>query len=102
MNDLLPYIPVHPGTLLKEELDIRHVSQRKYAEIIEMAPSQLNEILKGKRAFSTELALSVEATLGIKAYIFLEMQTRYNIQKASEDETFRSRLVAMRQAFALL
>ena len=40
-------IPTHPGDVLKEELESRHISQRKFAELINVPYTQLNEILNG-------------------------------------------------------
>ena len=67
MNELTAYIPTHPGAVIKEELEYRQISQKKFAELVSMPYSMLNEILNGKRPVSAEFALSVEAALGISA-----------------------------------
>lgn len=44
-NESTPSIAVHSGFVLKEELESRHITQRKFAEIIGVPNTQLNEIL---------------------------------------------------------
>ena len=51
------FYPTHPGEVLKDELEERGISQRKFAESIGMGYSVLNEILNGKRPVTTNSAL---------------------------------------------
>lgn len=101
-NDTKPYIAVHPGFVLKEELESRNITQRRFAEIIGVPYTQLNEILNEKRPMSADFALSVEAALGIKAYIWVKLQAEYNLQVASENLTTRKRLENIRRICASL
>lgn len=57
------FYPTHPGEVLKDELEERGISQRKFAESIGMGYSVLNEILNGKRPVTTNSALMFEAAL---------------------------------------
>ena len=61
------FYPTHPGEVLKDELEERGISQRKFAESIGMGYSVLNEILNGKRPVTTNSALMFEAALDIPA-----------------------------------
>ena len=70
-NNLMPSNPVHPGSILKEEIKYRGLSQKKLAMEMGISPSLLNELLNEKRAVTAEYALLFEATLGIKATICL-------------------------------
>ena len=47
-------ITTHPGDVLKEELEVRGISQKKFAEALSLPYTQLNEILNGKRPVTTE------------------------------------------------
>jgi len=50
MNDLgFSFRPVHPGELLKEELEYRHLPQKEVAKQIGVPYTAFNEILNGKR-----------------------------------------------------
>ena len=58
-------ITTHPGEVLKEELEARGMSQKKFSELLNVPYTQLNEILNGKRPVTTDFALMMEAALGI-------------------------------------
>jgi len=81
-----PFRPVHPGELLKDELEYRNLSQKAVAEQLELPYTAFNEILNGKRPVTTDFALFMEAALGIPAYILVGMQTDYNLQVARSDK----------------
>jgi antitoxin HigA-1 len=101
-NNQTPFEPTHPGQLIREELEEHHMTQAKLAEQIGVSSSLLNEVINGKRAVNTELALLIEAALGIAAHILLDMQSDYNMQVAKSDSTFMSRLASIRRIAAML
>ncbi len=101
-NNLAPFEPTHPGTLIHEELEERKLTQARLAEQIGVSPSLLNEVINGKRAINTELALLLEAALGIAAHIWLDMQADYNMQVAKSDSSFMARLANIRRVAAIL
>ena len=84
-NNLYPFEPVHPGELLKEEIEFRGISQRKFSEQIGICYSVFNEILNCKRPVTTKLAILIEAALGIEADMLIRLQTSYNLQTARND-----------------
>ena len=84
-NNTMPSEPVHPGCLLKEEIDYRGISQKHLAQQIGVSYSVLNEILNGKRPISVVYALYLEAALGIDAQLWIQMQADYNLQVAKTD-----------------
>ena len=69
-NDLRPYMPTHPGEVLKDELQARGISQKKFSSLIGVSYTMLNEILNGKRPISADMSLLLEAALGIDATIW--------------------------------
>lgn len=101
-NNLSPYRPIHPGELLKEEIEYRGISQRKLALQMGVGYSVLNEILNCKRPVTTEYALFFEAALGIEAGISIRMQSAYNLQVAKKDNKLNKRLAEIRKAVAIL
>ena len=68
------FYPSHPGEVIKDELEERGISQRKFADSIGIGYSVLNEILNGRRSISTASALMFEAALDIPADSLLKMQ----------------------------
>ena len=101
-NNLTPFEPTHPGELIKDELEVCNLTQAKLAESIGVKPSLLNEIIKGKRAVNTEMALLIEAALNIPADLLLNLQSDYNMQVAKSNASFMQRLSSIRNIAAAL
>ena len=101
-NNLLPFEPTHPGGLIMDELEARNMTQAKLAENIGVSPSLLNEIIKGKRAVNTEMALMLEAAIDLPADMLLNMQSAYNMQMAKSNSSFMQRLALIRKIAAAL
>ncbi|MBD5276908.1 MAG: HigA family addiction module antidote protein [Bacteroides sp.] len=101
-NNLTPFEPTHPGELIKDELEACNLTQAKLAESIGVKPSLLNEIIKGKRAVNTEMALLIEAALNIPADLLLNLQSDYNMQVAKSNASFMQRLSSIRNIAAAL
>lgn len=99
-NNLKPYQPSHPGEVLKDELEYRGISQRGLARQIGISYSVLNEVLNGKRSLNTELALMMEAALGVDALPLLAMQNEYDLLMAQRNDSFMQKLSRIRQIAA--
>ena len=102
MNKIEPYIPTHPGEVIKDEIEYRGVSQRALAAQISVSYSQLNEVLNGKRPLNTEMAMLIAAALDIDAEPLLTMQTRYNIITMRRNSVFSRRLASISRVAAVL
>ena len=96
------YTPTHPGEVLKDEIEYRKISQRKLAEQMGMPYKALNELLNGRRAFTTSTAMKFEAALDIPADSLKRLQLKYNMQQTASDKSFMERLNQIRKYAALL
>ena len=76
-----PFLPSHPGSILKEELRERGIKQKAFAEQIGMQPSHLNALLQGGRNITPQLALRLEEALNIPAHVWMNLQQNYNIDR---------------------
>ena len=101
-DELQPSEPIHPGEMLKDELDARGMSQRKFAGLIGMPYTAFNEIINGKRPITTDTALKIEAATGISANMWIGLQTDYNIQTARRNNKLAAVLENIRKAVAVL
>lgn len=101
-SELVPSSPIHPGEIVKDELEARGISQRKFASIIGCSYTVFNEILNCKRPITTDYALRIEAALGIKAYMLVNMQSEYNLLTARQDSQLTVILNRIRMAAAML
>ncbi len=68
---------VHPGETLNEELKERGIKQKDLAEKIGMLPNHFNELIKGKRSFTEEIATALEKELGIPCDFWMRLQYGY-------------------------
>jgi plasmid maintenance system antidote protein VapI len=67
-----------------------------------VAYTLLNEVMNEKRPVNIELALLLEAALGIESEILVKMQADYNLQTIRQDKTFADRLAHVRKIAAVL
>lgn len=95
-------IPTHPGDVLKEELEARGISQKKFSELLSVPYTQLNEILNGKRSVTTDFALMVEAALGVNPELLINMQSRYNMAVARQKRPLLAKLLDIKKACAAI
>ncbi len=91
-NYIKPAFPTHPGEVLKNEIEYRGISQKKLAQDMNVSYSLLNEVLNCKRPVNTELALLIEACLGLDAEPLLRLQMQYNVFQARHNESFVEKL----------
>ena len=85
---------------MKEELESRGISQKKFSELLSIPYTQLNEILNRKRSVTTDFALMVEAALGINPELLVNMQSRYNMAIAKQKKPLLARLLDIKKACA--
>jgi HTH-type transcriptional regulator/antitoxin HigA len=78
-NEIIPDTATHPGEALLEEIEFRGISQRELARQTERPYSVINQIVRGRRRMDAATALDLERVLGIKAHLWLNMQSRYDL-----------------------
>lgn len=101
-NNLFPSNLIHPGEMIKDEIEYRGISQTELAREIGMPVSVVNEILKGKRSVSMEFALLLEAALGIEADLWIRLQADYNKQKTLTNTSFLKKLSKVKRIASVL
>ena len=94
--------PIHPGEILKEEIECRGITQSALAAQMGMSHKALNEILNCRRPLTTTTALLFEAALGVSSDMLMRIQLDYNMRTARENKTLSQRLENIRKAVALL
>ena len=101
MQKFIPFIPVHPGELIKDEIEARGMTQKQLSNLIGLPYTMLNEILNGKRNVTTETALLFEAALDINAELLMNMQSDYSLQVARKNKSLIKRFESIRRASAV-
>lgn len=74
---------VHPGMMIKPELEERGISQKEFAKMVGVQASHLSEVLNGKRTLTTDLAIKIESAIGLPAKVLLSAQTQYELESAN-------------------
>ena len=78
------YTPVHPGEVLKEELDQVGLTQSALAKHIGVLPKTINEICRCKRGISAEMAMKLSKALGGSPQFWLNLQNNWEISQLDE------------------
>ena len=89
--------PIHPGEILKEEIEYRGISQYKLAAQMGVSYKMLNHILNEHRPLTTQTAMLFEAALGIDSDLLMNLQMKYNSRIAKQDSDFSKRLAEIRK-----
>lgn len=76
--------PIHPGEHFAEFLEEFGISQYRLANDIHVPPRRLNEIVHGKRAITADTALRLGRYFGMEPGFWMNLQTRYDMEKAAE------------------
>lgn len=101
-NNMMSSLLIHPGEMIKDEINARGITQKDLAQQMGVSYTVLNEVLNGKRPVTTEYALLLEAALGTDANIWIGLQADYNMQKMKKDHSFIKRLERIRRIAAIL
>jgi len=78
------YTPIHPGEVLKDELDEINLNQSELAKHIGVLPKTINEICRGKRGISAEMAMKLSKALGGNPQFWLNLQNNWEISQIDE------------------
>ena len=70
---------VHPGRILKRELESRDLSAAALALKLRIAPQRIQEIVAGRQAISPETALRLGRFFGNEPEFWLAMQAGYDL-----------------------
>ena len=77
---------MHPGALIKHELNRKKISQRKFAASIDEHWQILNAVINEKRGISLATALKVEEELGYDEGFLMILQVYYDIEKRKQKQ----------------
>lgn len=81
-----PDYTVHPGEILEETLEARGISKSDFSEKTDLSKKHVSLILNGKAPVTPESAIKFEHILGVKASIWLNLNTNYQLFYAREAE----------------
>jgi antitoxin HigA-1 len=71
--------PIHPGEILAGELEEIGLSAKKLADVIEVPPNRLYQVLAGKRNVTADTALRLSQYFGTSADFWVNLQSAYEL-----------------------
>ena len=78
------FTPVHPGEVLQDELEETGLTQTALAKHIGVLPKTVNEICRGKRGISAEMAMKLSKALGGSPQFWLNLQNNWELSRLDE------------------
>lgn len=70
---------VHPGMILKDELDEYAISPTEFARQIDVPPNRISQIIAGKRAVTGDTALRFGHWFGTDPQFWLNLQSQFDL-----------------------
>ena len=75
---------VHPGEILKDELEELGMAPTEFARQIDVPPNRVGQIIAGKRSVSADTALRFGHWFGVEAQFWLNLQTQFDLVVAEQ------------------
>lgn len=76
--------PAHPGRMLKDDLDALGLSVAEAAEGLGVSRQQLYNVISGKHAITSEMAVRLEKAIGTSAETWLRMQMTFDLAQTRQ------------------
>ena len=77
--------PIHPGEILADELEEIGLSAKSLADVIEVPPNRLYQILARKRNLTADTALRLGQYFGMSADFWMNLQSAYELDLARQE-----------------
>ena len=90
--------PIHPGEILREELELLGVSAAELARQINVPTNRITGILNEERAITADTALRLGHWFGTSAEMWLNMQKLYELRLAEQEKGAEIRKLPKRKA----
>lgn len=75
---------VHPGAVLKDELEEMGVTPTAFARQINVPPNRVGQIIAGKRSVTGDTALRLGHWFGVEPQFWLNLQAQYDLVVADQ------------------
>ena len=76
---------VHPGEILKEELDALGITPTELARQIDVPPNRISQIVAAKRGISGDMALRLDHWFGTGPEFWLNLQMQHDLAVAEKE-----------------
>ena len=90
--------PIHPGEILREELEVLGLSAAEFARQLNVPTNRITGILNEKRALTADTALRLGHWFGTSAEMWLNLQKLYELRLAENEKGAEIRKLPKRKA----
>jgi antitoxin HigA-1 len=104
MTEKRPIYPIHPGTILSDELAELAMSPAELARELHVPSNRIYQIIAGRRSMTADTALRLQQWLGVSAGFWMNLQKRYELDLVAEqfgeeiERTIHRRIPLQQQA----
>jgi len=77
--------PIHPGTILGEELEEIGISAAELARQLNIPANRITQIIAGRRNITADTALRLGKWFGMSAVFWLNLQKSYELRLAQKE-----------------
>lgn len=81
---LVPFVAIHAGEYLNDELHARQMSQAELAHLTGINDSVLSDIISGKQEMTLEYSCLIGKALGLNENFFYKLQEEYNLDRMTQ------------------
>ncbi len=74
--------PVHPGEILREELQTLDLSANHLSKALDVPVNRITAILSGQRGVTADTALRLARYFGTTPQVWLNLQQTYDLRRA--------------------
>lgn len=89
-------IAVHPGAVLQDILDEADLTQSELARHLDMPHSKINEICRGRRGLSAEMATMLGRAFGQSPEFWLNLQKAWELSQVDASRFTKIRRIVTR------
>ena len=74
--------PVHPGEILRDEIDAAGVSAGALSEALDVPPNRVSMIVEGRQGITADTALRLARYFGTTPQLWLNLQQTWELRQA--------------------
>lgn len=78
--------PIHPGELLREDMEALGLSARALAEELGVPHNRISAILRGERSITADTALRLATYFGTSAEVWMNLQQTYDLKITEREQ----------------
>ncbi len=75
---------IHPGEILSQELEETGLSAKKLADVIDVPPNRLYQLIAGRRSMTADTALRLGQYFGMAVDFWMNLQSAYELDFARQ------------------